>query len=98
MTIDVPEFRSCILPLATFVSRLCHIRCDRARPNSTSPSDECILHFPNLKSAPDGSFVAQLIPKCIVAQLFRKRGWSANGWDKPMGHKLRWDQLMWDLP
>lgn len=43
-----------------------------SHPNSKTSchaANESSLHFPNLKAAPDGSFVAQHVPKCIAACL-----------------------------
>lgn len=60
------QFKGCILrgPV-TLNSHSC--------PDSETPGKvvvECSLDLPNLKAAPEGSLVAQPIPKCIAAHFF----------------------------
>lgn len=56
-----------------FVGQLRHIRCDKARLIQIRPTNAA-LSFQSTKAAPDGSFVAQHIPKRIATWLLlRKR-------------------------
>lgn len=73
----------------------------RGCPSLKTPSNavnKISLHFLNSKAAPDGSFVVQHIPKCIVATLLSV---SRIEHEVTMGstscyhhrHKMRWEQL-----